>query len=145
MAVQIKLIKGKEYVKEINSRQLINVHTDHIKKELKNYGTDITKELKRVVSTGTRTGRIYRIKGKSHQASAEGEAPAKLTGRLSNSFRYKSSSWKQLLVGSTAFSDKGFPYPKHLEENMNRPFWDVTNRDNAYKLHRNLLSLRRKA
>ncbi len=37
------------------------------------------------LSTGEKTGRIYRRGGKTHQASAPGEAPAKDTGNLAAS------------------------------------------------------------
>ena len=50
--------------------------------------------IKRTLS-GSRTGRIYRIgrKGRVHQASAPGEPPASLTGKLRQSITHSDPQW----------------------------------------------------
>lgn len=46
--------------------------------------------------TGSRSGRIYRIgrRGKVHQASAPGEPPASLTGKLRQSITHSDPQWE---------------------------------------------------
>lgn len=46
--------------------------------------------------SGTRSGRIYRIgkKGRVHQASAPGEPPASLTGKLRQSITHSDPQWE---------------------------------------------------
>lgn len=64
--------------------------------------------------SGARTGRIYRIgrRGKVHQASAPGEAPASLTGKLRQSITH-SIQW----MGDNVFGEVGtsVPYAAILE------------------------------
>ena len=43
--------------------------------------------------TGARTGRIYRSRGRTHQASAPGEPPALVTGQLRNSITHTMPVW----------------------------------------------------
>ena len=61
----------------------------------------IKKELFKVLTTGVKTGRVYKIGGKLHTASAPGEAPAKLSGKLASSVGYKLGN-KRLTVGEGA-------------------------------------------
>jgi phage gpG-like protein len=65
--------------------------------------------------SGARTGRIYRIgrKGRVHQASAPGEAPASLTGKLRQSITHTDPQW----VGDNVFVEVGtsLPYAAILE------------------------------
>ena len=64
-------------------------------------GILIKRELIRGLTTGSRSGRIYRIRGKSHQASAGGEFPAKLSGALAASVGFKTTN-KRLIIGENA-------------------------------------------
>ncbi|HKX32096.1 MAG TPA: hypothetical protein VJ302_30700 [Blastocatellia bacterium] len=66
--------------------------------------------------TGPRTGRIYRRRGRTHQASAPGEAPAVDTGFLSNSIK---STFPSPTLGVVTISAD---YAQILEEDLNRPF-----------------------
>lgn len=133
----IKIVKGEKYVTQFITNKVALMHRKHIKMALHNYGSDITETLKNVIGSGSRSGRVYFIRGRSHQASAPGEPPASLTGRLENSFNYK-ARFSELLVYSDALGKNGYNYPKHLEEEMNRPYWEVTHNNNAYKLQREL-------
>lgn len=80
----------------------INRHGDFIKSAIRNgfeFGGDqIVKEVKRLIMTGPKTGRMYG----SHQASAPGEPPANKTGRLVNSSSYKLRGSYQMEVGEDA-------------------------------------------
>lgn len=68
----------------------------------------------------THSGKVRRYKGKSHRASAKGERPAKLTGRLNRSTKAKKTGELKAEVTTIAKS-KGFDYPAHLEGKMDRP------------------------
>jgi hypothetical protein len=139
----IKIVKGEKYLTELRTNKVVLLHRKNIKKAFHNYGSDITKELKRVIETGPRTGRVYIVKGIAHQASAPGEPPANQTGKLADSFNYK-ARMMELIVFSTAFSKEGAPYPRYLDEGTKkkkmkpRPYFNITNEQNAYKLERDL-------
>lgn len=51
-------------------------------------GRMFTQRLTRGLTTGSRSGRVYIIRGRSYRASAPGEMPAKRTGRLAGSVDY---------------------------------------------------------
>lgn len=53
--------------------------------------------------TGKRSGRIYIINGRAHQASAPGEPPASLTGALRQSITHTDVIW----TGETASAEVG--------------------------------------
>ena len=55
----------------------------------------------RGLTTGSRSGRVYVIRGKRHKASAAGEYPAKLSGALAASVGYKVTN-KRLTIGESA-------------------------------------------
>ena len=73
-----------------------------------------------------KTGRIYKVRvGKSgqrlararrHQASAPGEAPARLSGALDRSIDFNVRGNNLLTVGA------GTVYARYLEETLNRPY-----------------------
>lgn len=62
-----------------------------------------------------KTGRIYFIDGKFHQASAVGEFPAVLSGRLLNSIRIQRR-------GHEAEISTNVEYARVLQSKMGRPF-----------------------
>lgn len=80
---------------------------------LRKSGIFIRRELVKALTTGKRTGRIYRINGRNHQASAPGEIPAKLSGRLAKSVGYTVAT-KRLTIGEGMF------YAKFLEYGTSR-------------------------
>jgi hypothetical protein len=65
-----------------------------------------------------KTGRLYFLNGKLHQASAPGEYPAELTGALREGVQYRVHTFRELVVGDTVsygevleeggISDQGF-------------------------------------
>lgn len=88
-----------------------------IRKGLNEVGQTVKRETKKLIRTGKRTGRVYMISGKRHQASARGEAPANLTGKLAKGVKFKTMSHYQMEIGDTV------PYGVFLElkNKMDRP------------------------
>lgn len=133
--------KGKKYHDEIRLNRLTDKHRRHIRRELNSHGVEVTKELKNVVSTGSRSGRVYFYRGTPYRASAPGEPPAKRSGRLAEGFRHKARRM-ELVIGNTAFSKKGFPYPLALVEGTikmkPRPYFLVTIKRLHSRLRNNL-------
>ncbi len=80
---------------------------------LRKGGIVTTRDLKRSLTTGSHSGRIYIIGGKKHQASAAGEMPAKITGSLAASVGYKVGN-KELVIG------EGSPYAGFLEDGTSK-------------------------
>ena len=66
---------------------------------------------------GSRSGRTYRRRGRSHTASAPGEAPSTDTGRLEDS-----GSVAVSVDGMSATVSFDTPYADTLENSLNRPF-----------------------
>lgn len=107
----------------------IPVFTDGaIRDSMFDVGSESAKFLKFRLTTGPRTGRRYRIFGRIHQASAPGEFPARLTGKMSRNTAYSVRGTSELEVGIKTFG--GTPYPKFLEEGTRkmerRPFIEPT-------------------
>jgi len=68
---------------------------------------------------GPQTGNTYKYKGKSHRASARGERPAKLSGKLIEGIEVRQLSETVVEVVSTA-KNKGYDYPAHLQNDLDR-------------------------
>jgi hypothetical protein len=83
---------------------------DRNKKALKDawfdVGKEVVRETQKILTTGPRTGKWYTYKGKPYQASAEGEAPARRSGKLAFDADYKIKSWQEMTVGES------LPYAK---------------------------------
>ncbi len=86
-----------------------------IRRGLLNVAPEMVREVRRLINSPIKTGRIYKIGGQLHQASAPGEAPATLTGKLAESVSFKVSSHTQLIIGDKA---NIAPYGKFLEGNF---------------------------
>lgn len=65
-------------------------------------GQDLRSEGRRLVREPPKTGRVYRIRGRLHQASAPGQPPANLTGLLQRSIDFEQRGWDQMLFGARA-------------------------------------------
>lgn len=63
---------------------------------------------KKLIAVPARSGRIYVINGRPHQASAPGEPPAPLTGKLRQSITHSDVRWD----GDQAFGEVGSSDPK---------------------------------
>jgi len=79
---------------------------------LVNVAPEIKREVRRLIRDPNKTGRIYNINGKRHQASAPGEAPANLTGKLARSVGSSISGYDTLVIGERGHIA---PYAKYLE------------------------------
>lgn len=67
-------------------------------------------EASTMIDNNGRTGRIYIVGGKVHQASAPGEAPANLSGKLKSGMDYNVHGHEEVEWGSTV------DYGRFLEE-----------------------------
>lgn len=127
----LELKRGQKYLDDILNLIHKQIHKDNIKKALREHGKEVIIALKILVSTGSRTGRVYMYRGSPYRASAPGEPPAKRSGKLSKGFRYRAGI-NRLRIGSNVFSDKGAPYPAWLEEGtpkgqmQPRPYFEKT-------------------
>jgi hypothetical protein len=70
---------------------------------------EIKREVRRLIRDPNKSGRIYNIGGKMHQASAPSEAPANLSGRLAKKVGSKVPNATRLIIGDNA------PYGGYLE------------------------------
>jgi len=136
-------IRNEKFQKEIASGKLLILHRRHISNALMNHGAENVNDLQKVITTGSRSGRVYSYRGGKHQASAPGEPPASRSGKMAKSFIYKATGANQLLIANTARSKKGFPYPGYLEPgffatDLNRPYFLVTISKNQANLQRDL-------
>lgn len=60
-----------------------------MKRALYDIGQDMYKEIRRLIKEGPKTGRKYRVRGRTHTASAPGQPPANWTGKLRRSVSFK--------------------------------------------------------
>jgi hypothetical protein len=111
-------IIGKKYIDYMIHGNVKKDHKDNIIHALNEHGKEVTDALVKITSRGSRSGKSYFYKGIKYQASAGGEPPQSVTGKLNKSFKWKANI-KQLTVGNSAFS-KGAPYPMFLEEGTSR-------------------------
>lgn len=109
MSISVKVTPKTKTVL-LNLENAPKIHKRGIKKSLHEIGVLVGRENKRIITTGVRTGRVYRFRGQSHRASAPHEAPANRTGRLVKSYDYRVSGWREMRVGEDA------PYAKFLED-----------------------------
>ena len=70
-----------------------------IRRGLLDVGPEIVREVVRLIESPPKTGRLYLIGGRIHQASALGEAPANLSGELADSVGFEVSSPTQIIIG----------------------------------------------
>jgi hypothetical protein len=99
-------------------------------------GNDLVDEARRLIQEPPKTGRLYRIRGSRHRASARGEAPANLTGLLKRSVGYRIRSNQELLFGA------GTEYAPFLENGTQkiqpRPFLIASIRNNERNIQRHI-------
>ncbi len=109
MTVRVKILpKSKRVIAGVEN--LLDIHRKTIENGLYTVGQILDKRVTKLITSPPKTGRVYRIRGLDHQASAPGEAPANLTGRLAASFNYNVHGFYQMEVGESA------PYAAFLEE-----------------------------
>lgn len=85
-----------------------------LRKALYDIGLDATRAAIDSINNSGRTGRVYRIRGNIHVASAPGEPPANLTGKLRRSLNYRVRGVDEVEWGSL------ISYGQFLEEGTRR-------------------------
>ena len=85
-------------------------HDQALRDALNDIGSDVTDLIAKYIKGPPKTGRIYIINGRPHQASAPFESPAELTGTLRRSINFNVRGSRQLTIGESAY------YAKWLEE-----------------------------
>lgn len=85
-------------------------------------GTELVRnEALRLIMQTSKSGRVYRTRGVTHQASAPGEPPASDTGRLANSIT--TSYDQEKLIGVVSANTEYAPYLEYGTSKMEaRPF-----------------------
>lgn len=73
-------------------------------------GKENVRYLRKIIKDRNKTGRIYMIRGRRHQASAPGEPPANLSGDLARSAHYRAYGWERMEFGDRVL------YGKYLEK-----------------------------
>ena len=109
MTIRIKPIKSTKRVIVGMTRE-VHRHMQGIENGLHVIGDIVVRRSKQLIEEGPKTGRIYRIRGRDHQASAPGEAPANRTGKLAKSGNYNVHGPFQMEVGESV------PYAGFLED-----------------------------
>lgn len=107
--IQVAVHKKSQQVLIEAGRQIM-LHRQGIEQAFFEIGQESVREVRTLIRSGERTGRIYRFRGRPHRASAPGEVPASRSGRLLRSSDYKVSGWYQMRFGETV------EYAKFLEE-----------------------------
>ena len=87
MTVRIKPIKSTKRV-IVGMTRNVHRHQQGIQNALHVIGDVVGNRTGRLIKEGPKTGRVYRFRGRDHQASAPGQAPANRSGRLLKSFNY---------------------------------------------------------
>lgn len=108
------IVKGQKNVDLFSSeRRLIKGFAMAVQESNLSAGKELRELVKKAIIDGPKTGRIYIIKGRPHQASAPGEAPANLSGGLVKSTDFLQKGLN-LEVGYGAF------YGKFLEHGTSK-------------------------
>lgn len=81
-----------------------------IRRGLLRVGRENVRHARKLVRDKNKNGRIYSFKGKPHQASAPGEAPANMSGTLQKTMKYIVRGHQQMEFGDQAL------YGKFLED-----------------------------
>lgn len=115
MSIRVRVHKKTERVM-LDIPKHLRKHRAGIEQGLYEIGKIVGNETNRLLTSGKRTGRIYHIRGLRHQASAFGEPPAKITGRLARSYDYRVHGWHKMTIGEEAdyagFMERGTRFIK---------------------------------
>ncbi len=81
-------------------------------------GRELVSDAKTAITKGPKTGKFYRVRGRKrkHRASAPGQAPANITGKLRNSVGFQISGSDRMEFGYRDSVD----YGKYLERGTSR-------------------------
>lgn len=93
-----------------------------IRKSLYDIGKDAARMAEMSINNNGKSGLLYIINGLPHQASAPGEAPANMSGKLKRSMNYAVHGYDEVEFGA----GKEAPYAAYLESGSSniepRPF-----------------------
>jgi hypothetical protein len=107
------MIRVKADRKNMKSTITIDDAPRRVRRGIRNALTEIGKEnvrfAKDLIKKPPKSGRVYFIKGKRHRASAPGEPPANLSGKLMRSVHSRTYGWHKMEFGDAA------PHGKFLE------------------------------
>ena len=78
-----------------------NITKNAVRKAFHDIGKQLQKTANDEILHGSKTGRIYKIRGRRHQASAPGESWANLTGKARRSINFKVSGSDKLYFGAS--------------------------------------------
>lgn len=113
MTIRIKPSRSSKRV-IVGITQDIHNHRQGIENGLYKIGELLGGRIAALINKPPKTGRVYRIRGRNHQASAPGEAPANQTGKLVRSYNYNVHGPFQMEIGESV------PYAGFLEEGTRR-------------------------
>lgn len=112
------MIKIKEDRRNMRTFVTIDNATIRVRRGLRlgliEIGDENSKHVKKLIRKPPKSGRLYKFKGRRHQASAAGEAPANRSGRLARSVGFKTSGWSRCEFGDREL------YGKFLEHGTRR-------------------------
>lgn len=112
--------------------QMVILVSNSISRGLTPAGNLVMEEAKRLIRS-PKSGRTYTRRGKRQQASAPGEPPASVTGRLLRSFRVKVD--KTRLIATVSANIRHAPWLEHGTRRMApRPFMRPAARNVAKKV-----------
>lgn len=95
----IKIIDNKGFL--VIEKALYNVK-EGVRRGLLSVAPMIVRDVVRRIKSPPKTGRLYRIGGTLHQASAPGESPADLTGELAEKVGSDVPSFDKMIIGDGA-------------------------------------------
>lgn len=113
MTVRVKPIKSTKQV-IVGMTRNVHRHQQGIENALYVIGAIVGKRNRKLIQEGPKTGRVYSFRGRQHQASAPGEAPANRSGRLMKSYNFNVHGPYNMEVGENA------PYAGFLEDGTGR-------------------------
>ncbi len=116
-----------------NKRAFISIEKagNNHRRAIRNASFDIgrknTLDIRKNIKMGRKSGRIYRIGGRVHRASAAGEAPASQSGRLLRSAGYEVRGTRQVSFGYK----RSAHYGEYLEDGTRK----MKERPNVKRVH----------
>ena len=123
MTIAFKVSSG-----EVNRRTFRNIkQMPHqmrrgITRALHEAGKEMRDDSVKAIRAKGKTGIVYKIRGRRHQSSARGEAPARLTGELIKSIDWLVLKGSLGLIYGAGDTPKASKYARRLEVTLNRPY-----------------------
>ena len=133
--------QGPNYHTDIIMKQR-RMHEDNIRNALRVHGKEVKDKLTNTIKNARGSGRQY--PNLPNRSSAPGEIPVSQSGKLENSFGYRTRV-NELLIYNKARSRTGAPYPLFLNTGTRkmepRQYFDNTIESMAMLLYRDLMDL----